>query len=102
SSQPATSAVLTGSTNLKLLYRSVVVKRLAALFLLVLFGVAARAQERPAAGDGSREKKASSAGALAEEARIKSLEEEVHSLVEQVALLRAELRALRDPTSAPP
>ena len=67
SSQPATSAVLTGSTNLKLLYRSVAVKRLAALFLLVLFGVAARAQERPAAGEGSREKKASSAGALAEE-----------------------------------
>ena len=102
SSQPATSAVLTGSTNLKLLYRSVAVKQLAALFLLVLFGVAARAQERPAAGEGSREKKASSAGALAEEARIKSLEEQVHSLVEQVALLRGELRALRDAKSDAP
>ena len=74
-------------------------KRFSVLFLLVLFGVGVRAQEKPAGGDESWKKEASSPGgvaASAEEARMKALEEQVRSLVEQVALLRGELSALRD------
>lgn len=71
-------------------------KRFSALFLLVLFGVAVRAQERAAASEEPGKKETSSAVASAEEARIKSLEDQVRSLVEQVASLRGELSAMRD------
>jgi len=74
-------------------------KRVSVLFLLVLFGVGVRAQEKPAAGEEHATKQARSAERAArpgEEARIKTLEEQVRSLVEQVALLRGELSTLRD------
>ncbi len=80
-------------------------KRFSVLFLLVLLGAGVRAQEKPAGSEESTKKETPSAAASAasvEEARIKSLEEQVRTLVEQVTLLRGEMSALRDAkTDAP-
>ena len=85
-------------------YRSIAVKRVLVLSLIVLFPVSARAQERTPNAEVSEKKETSAATSVAstEETRIKALEEQVSSLAEQVALLRGELSALRDAKSAGP
>ncbi len=79
-------------------------KRFSVLFLSVLFAVAAFAQERPAADEKSEKKEPPSGEsfALAEETRMKVLEDQVRTLAEQLALLRGELKALRDAKSVEP
>ena len=80
-------------------------KRFSVLFVFVLFAVAASAQERPAAAAGSEKKEPLSGEqsvASSEETRMKALEDQVLSLAEQVAMLRGELKAMRDAKSASP
>lgn len=69
-------------------------KRIAFLFALV-FCCTASAQQAPPAAP-------SSAANNAEDARIKALEEQVRTLAEQLALLRGELKEIRDAKSAQP
>jgi len=70
-------------------------KRLFVLFLFILSAIAVHAQERPAVPEKSEKKEP-------EETRINALEEQVRALAEQVALLRGELKALRDAKSVEP
>ena len=72
-------------------------KRFFALFLFVPFAVASHAQEAPRAAE-----KMQKAEPSAEETRMKVLEEQVRTLAEQVALLRGELKELREAKSPQP
>jgi len=72
-------------------------KRFSVLLPSVLFAVAVYAQEKPVISQSSGKQEPS-----AQEMRMKTLEEQVRSLAEQVALLRGELIALRDAKSPQP
>lgn len=76
-------------------------KALLSLCVCVVFSASICAQEKP-----SESSKAASGlefpAAGSEEARIKTLEEQVRALVEQVSLLRGELQAMRDAKSVAP
>ena len=72
-------------------------KRFSALFPLVLLAAASYAQDKPTVSQ-----EAEKQGPSVEQARMKALEEQVQSLAEQVALLRGELKALRDAKSVAP
>src|SRR5437879_3546283 len=77
-------------------------KRLSALSLVVLFSMSAYAQEK---SSGSGKQDPSSAGAptaAPEEVRMRALEEQVRTLAEEVALLRGELKTIRDTKPADP
>jgi hypothetical protein len=67
-------------------------KRFSVLSLVVLFSVSANAQEKPAGA----------AAPAPEEVRIRALEEQVRTLAEEVALLRGELKTMRDTKQADP
>src|SRR6267154_2339582 len=67
-------------------------KRFSVLSLVVLFSVSANAQEKPAGA----------AAPAPEEVRIRALEEQVRTLAEEVALLRGELKTMRDTKPADP
>ena len=74
-------------------------KRISILSLLILLPISARAQENSI---GSQRKGPPPAGTpiiSAEEARMKTLEDQVRTLAEQVILLRSELKAMRDARS---
>jgi len=72
-------------------------KRFSMLFLLILFAGASYAQDAPAISGKSDKLEPS-----AEETRVRALEDQVRSLAEQVALLRGELKELRDAKTAEP
>src|SRR6266478_5732319 len=77
-------------------------KRISILSFLILLSIPARAQEN---STGSQKKDPPLAGTpviSAEEARMKTLEDQVRTLAEQVTLLRGELKAMRDTRSAEP
>src|SRR5260370_40185231 len=67
-------------------------KRFSVLSLVVLFSVSANAQEKPAGA----------AAPAPEEVRVRSLEEQVRTLAQEVALLRGELKTMRDTKQADP
>ena len=69
-------------------------KRIAALFALLLFSSMAHAQDAPSVA-ANRE----TSPANREDARMKALEEQVRSLAGEVALLRVELKELRESKS---
>src|SRR6267378_5186132 len=69
-------------------------KRLAVLSALLLFSSVAHAQEAP-----SVPVKRDASAANTEDARMKALEEQVRTLAEEVALLRSELKELRETKS---
>src|SRR5207302_4534666 len=82
--------------------RSGAMKRFSAVSLVVLFSVSAYAQEKPSI---SGKQDVSSAGAATiapEEVRIRALQEQVRTPAEEVALLRGELKTIRDTKSADP
>ena len=73
-------------------------KRFSILFLLVPLAAGANyAQDKAAVPQGSEKQEPAT-----EDTRIKTLEDQVRSLAEEVALLRGELHALRDAKSAEP
>src|SRR6266850_2452987 len=77
-------------------------KRISILSFLILLSIPARAQENSA---GSQKKDPPPAGIpviSAEETRMKTLEDQVRTLAEQVTLLRGELKAMRDARSVEP
>src|SRR6266850_977672 len=74
-------------------------KRISILSFLILLSIPARAQENSA---GSQKKDPPPAGTpviSAEETRMKTLEDQVRTLAEQITLLRGELKAMRDARS---
>jgi hypothetical protein len=75
-------------------------KRIAIVLAFALFSVPLRAQEAAPASPQSPPAQAGTA--LSADTRIKTLEDEVHTLAEQVALLRGELNTLRDAKSPAP
>jgi hypothetical protein len=70
-------------------------KKIPVLFAVVFFSTIAQAQETPPPAP-------ESSLATAVDARMKTLEDQVRTLAEQVALLRGELKALRDAKSPEP
>jgi hypothetical protein len=75
-------------------------KRFSAVSLIVLFSMSGYAQEKPAAS--GKQDPVGVAPAAHEEVRIRALEEQVRTLAEEVALLRGELKTIRDTKSADP
>ncbi len=77
-------------------------KRFSVASLFVLFSVTAYAQEKPPLSE--RKNLPPSAGSVTAqgEARMSALEEQVRSLVDEVAALRGELKTLRDAKAAEP
>jgi len=77
-------------------------KRFSVVSLFVLFSVTAYAQEKPPLSE--RKNLPPSAGSVTAqgEARMSALEEQVRSLVDEVAALRGELKTLRDAKAAEP
>jgi hypothetical protein len=69
-------------------------KKLVIVSAIFCFGSTAYAQETPPA--------AAPSAPLTEEARMKALEDQVRTLAEEVAVLRGELKAVRDAKSAEP
>jgi hypothetical protein len=77
-------------------------RRIAVLFAIVFYSSAACARQDSAAqakGDGAATQSSASAP---QDARMKALEDQVRSLAEEVALLRGELKAMRDAKSTDP
>src|SRR5437899_12729006 len=77
-------------------------KRFSAVSLVVLFSMSTSAQEKPSVSGKQDPPSAGAAAAAAEEVRIRSLEEQVRTLAEEVALLRGELKTIRDTKPADP
>src|SRR5207245_10640901 len=77
-------------------------KRFFALSLIVLFSMSAYAQEKPSISGKQNPPTAGAATIAPEEGRIRALEEQVRTLVEEVALLRGELKTIRDTKPADP
>ena len=76
-------------------------KRVAVLFAIV-FCSAVYAQQDPFAESRKDHTATQSSLSASEEARVKVLEDQVRTLAEEVALLRGELKAMRDAKSAEP
>src|SRR5205085_6783680 len=70
-------------------------KKIALLFALVLFAVTAYAQDAPTAPDKKDVPAAVSSTKSDRDARIEALEMQLRSLVDEVTVLRGELRELR-------
>src|SRR5207249_11318905 len=77
-------------------------KRFSAVSLVVLFSMSTSAQEKPSVSGKQEQPSAGAAAAAAEEVRIRALEEQVRTLAEEVALLRGELKTIRDTKPADP
>jgi len=77
-------------------------KRFSVLSLVVLFSVSAYAQDKPSAFGKQDPAPARAATTAPEEIRIRALEEQVRTLAEELALLRGELKTIRDSSSADP
>src|SRR2546425_4916006 len=77
-------------------------KRFSALSLIVLFSMSAYAQEQPSISGKQNPPTAGAATTAPEEVRIRALEEQVRTLVEEVALLRGELKTLHDAKAPAP
>src|SRR6266853_1623699 len=77
-------------------------KRFSALSLVVLFSMSAYAQEKSSAPGNQSPPSAGAAATAPEEVRIRALEEQVRTLAEEVALLRGELKTIRDTKPADP
>jgi hypothetical protein len=77
-------------------------KRFSVLSLVVLFSISAHAQEKRSASGNQDSPPARAATIAPEEVRIGVLEEQVRALAEEVALLRGELKTIRDTRSADP
>jgi len=71
-------------------------KKIAVLPALILFSAVASAQQAPPAESKKAASATQSSVAVAEDARMKTLEDQVHALAEEVTLLRGELRTLRE------
>ena len=74
-------------------------KRFSAMSLLVLFCATAYAQEKPPVSNKAVPPAAGAPTASTEEVRMKALEDQVRTLAEEVALLRRELKTMRDTRS---
>src|SRR5437899_4917780 len=77
-------------------------KRFSALSLVILFSTSASAQEKPSVSGRQDAPSAGAATTAPEEVRIRALEEQVRTLAEEVALLRGELKTIRDTKPADP
>src|SRR5258707_862175 len=77
-------------------------KRFSALSLVILFSTSASAQEKPSVSGRQDAPSAGAAATAPEEVRIRALEEQVRTLAEEVALLRGELKTIRDTKPADP
>jgi len=77
-------------------------KQFSVLFLFVLSSVAAYAQEKSSIPEKKDPPPAGAATIAPEEVRMRALEEQVRTLAEEVALLRGELKTIRDTKSADP
>ena len=77
-------------------------KRFSALSLVVLFSMSTSAQEKPSVSGKQDPPSAGAAAGAAEEVRIRALEVQVRTLAEEVALLRGELKTIRDTKPADP
>ena len=77
-------------------------KRFSALSLVILFSTSASAQEKPSVSARQDAPSAGAATTAPEEVRIRALEEQVRTLAEEVALLRGELKTIRDTKPADP
>jgi hypothetical protein len=77
-------------------------KRFSALSLIVLFSMSAYAQEKSSISGNQSPPSAGAAATAPEEVRIRALEEQVRTLAEEVALLRGELKTIRDTKPADP
>ncbi len=77
-------------------------KRISVLSLLVLFCATAYGQEKPRVSDKSVPPAERAPAASSEEVRMKALEDQVRTLAEEVALLRKEVKTMRDTRSADP
>jgi len=77
-------------------------KRFSALSLVVLFSMSAYAQEKPSISEKKDPPPAGAATIAPEEVRMRALEEQVRTLAEEVALLRGELKTIRDTRPADP
>src|SRR5882724_6384092 len=74
-------------------------KRVSILSLFILLPISARAQENSIASQRKGPPPAGTPVISSEEARMKTLEDQVRTLAEQVTLLRGELKAMRDARS---
>src|SRR5262245_1794679 len=81
---------------------SCLMKKIALLFALILFAVAAYAQDAPAAQDKKDSPAAVSPTQSDNGTRIQALEMQLRSLADEVAALQAELRELRKASSSAP
>ncbi len=77
-------------------------KQFSVLFLFVLSSVAAYAQEKSSIPEKKDPPPAGAATIAPEEVRMRALEEQVRTLAEEVALLRGELKTIRDTRPADP
>jgi hypothetical protein len=77
-------------------------KRFSAVSLVVLFSMSAYGQDKPSASGKQDAPPAGAAATAPEEVRMRALEEQVRTLAEEVALLRGELKTIRDTKSADP
>ena len=77
-------------------------KRIAVLSAVIFYSAAASAQQAPPPEPNRDAPAAQSSVAASEEARMKTLEDQVRTLAEQVTLLRGELKAMRDARSVEP
>jgi len=77
-------------------------KRFSALSLVVLLSTSAYAQEKSSISGNQSPPSAGAAATAPEEVRIRALEEQVRTLAEEVALLRGELKTIRDTKPADP
>ena len=77
-------------------------KRFSVLSLVVLFSLSAYAQEKSSISGKQDPPSAGAATTAPEEVRMRALEEQVRTLAEEVALLRGELKAIRDTRPADP
>src|ERR1700674_5509059 len=76
--------------------RSSAMKKIAVLSALILFSAVASAQQAPPAESEKAASATQSSVAVAEDARMKTLEDQVRTLAQEVTLLRGELRTLRE------
>src|SRR6267154_802540 len=77
-------------------------KRFSALSLVVLLSTSAYAQEKSSISGNQSPPSAGAAATAPEEVRIRALEEQVRTLAEEVALLRGELKTIRDTKPSDP
>jgi hypothetical protein len=77
-------------------------KRVSIPFFLIFLSIPARAQENSAVSEKKAPAPTAPPSISAEDTRMKTLEDQVRTLAEQVTLLRGELKAMRDAKSVEP